>query len=286
MGCLTNYWENLLLDHVLKNDPCSCPTALYLALFTGAPVTGPTEVVDIASVEVENPASPSYGYSRASLGVGASSWSLTGRSASNASGISFDPVSGGDWGIVTHYGIMTSTTAQTEASMIVYGAFDSSTTVLDGNTVTVGAGLLTLTVDTGVFSTYLAQAWIRHLLGGGGAYEFAQPANLYAGLSYNNPGSTGDGISEPESAAGYTRVNHNSWDVSVAGVTENTGALSFPQASQAYGQAVNYVFISTSATLGETATMLMYGPLNNAPLTVAASATLRFDDGALTIGLG
>lgn len=281
MGCLTNYWESKLMDHTLKNDELYQPTYLpnlYLALFTATPVVG----VDENTVSFANEVSAG-GYARATLNIGASYWDLpaTNRSVDNLNQISFATATE-SWGTVSHYGIMTHLTAQAEDNLIAYGTFSSSTAVASGNTVTISARALSITVDAGVYSNFLAHAWLGHIFGGV-AYAASQPANLYVGLSTVNPGSDGTGIDEPDEADGYGRINHNTWREATDGVVDNEGAIVFAQATPGGWGTLNYAFITTSGTIGS-GNMLFYGALT-APLVVAALSTARFDDAALSIGL-
>lgn len=281
MGCLTNHWEDLLLDHVLGNGVCTQPTALYLALFTASPVTGAAETTISFTDEAEDVAAPQYGYARASIGVGDAVWDLpaTNRAIENLAIIAFATASGGDWGIITHYAIMNSSTAKTEAAIVAYGTFSSSQTVLDGNSVTIAIGALSISVVSGVFSNYLAHQWLAHVFGYGDR-SFTVPTNRYMGLSSTNPGNDGSGISEPASGDGYARILHNAWDAASAGVTENTGTITFNQATGAWGT-IPYGFISDALTAGN---LLFYGILS-ASLNAVTSSTIRFDDGALDLGL-
>jgi len=87
----------------------------------------------------------------------------------------------------------------------------------------------------GSISDYLELELLDHVFG----VAYSVPANIYIALSTADPLDTGAGISEP-SGNGYARKVHNSWDAAAARLTENTGVITFAQASGAWGLITHY----------------------------------------------
>lgn len=124
----TDYLENALLDHVLGTVEFTMPTQLYLALFTAAPgeAGGGTEVAG-------------SGYGREAIDFAAAAAGV----AANSALITFT-ASGGDWGTVSSWALFD---AETSGNMLFYGSLSISRTVLDGDSLTVAIGAITVTMD-------------------------------------------------------------------------------------------------------------------------------------------
>lgn len=110
MSALSNYLENALLNHVLRNTAMTSPTTVYLALFTSNPAE------DASGTEVSGGA-----YARQSVAFDAPSDGV----CDNTSGIEF-PQATGDWGTVTHVGLFD---AETAGNLLWYGALAASKTI-------------------------------------------------------------------------------------------------------------------------------------------------------------
>lgn len=121
MSALSNYLENALLNHVLRNTAMSSPTTVYLALFTSDPgeAGGGTEL-------------SGDGYARQSVAFDAPSDGV----ADNTSDIEF-PQATGDWGEVTHVGLFD---AETAGNLLWYGALTASKTINTDDQFVVSAG--------------------------------------------------------------------------------------------------------------------------------------------------
>jgi len=126
---MTNYLENALVNHVLRNTALTSPTTVYLALYDASPTdtgTGGTEITGT-------------GYSRQSVTFTAP----TNGSTSNSSTLSFTNGSGGNWTIAA-VGIMD---ASSGGNMLFHGTLTGgSKTVADGDTITFNAGDLDITL--------------------------------------------------------------------------------------------------------------------------------------------
>lgn len=126
----------------------------------------------------------------------------------------------------------------------------------------------------GSLSNFIENEILDHVLKTG---DYTPPANLYVALSTADPTDDGSGIAEP-SGNGYARVNHNSWDDSTGRATENTGTISFTEASGSWGTVTHFaIFDHVSA-----GNMIAHGALS-ASKTIGAGDNASFQDGAIDI---
>jgi len=129
MAALTDYLENALLDHVLRNTALASPTTVYLALFDASPTdtgAGGTEITGT-------------GYSRQAVTFAAPVDGAT----SNSNQINLTNASGGAWSVAA-VGIMD---ANSGGNMLCYGTLTGGTrTVDDGDTLTFNAGDIDITL--------------------------------------------------------------------------------------------------------------------------------------------
>lgn len=86
----------------------------------------------------------------------------------------------------------------------------------------------------GSISDFLEDELIDHVFDTG-AYT---PPTVYVALSTTEPADDGSNVSEPSD--GYARVAHSSWDAASSRLTENTGVITFPQASGDWGTITHY----------------------------------------------
>ena len=128
MAEFTDYYENKIIDHMLRNQAFTPPTTVYLALFTSAPsdAGGGTEV-------------SGGSYARQSVTLSAAS----GGASSNSADITF-PQATADWGTITHCALMDAATA---GNMLMWTALDANKTVNNGDTFKINTGDLDVTVD-------------------------------------------------------------------------------------------------------------------------------------------
>ena len=128
MGALTDYLENKLLDHVLRNVAYTPPATVYVGLFTAAPgeTGGGTEV-------------SGGGYARQAVSFSAAANGQT----SNSADITF-PVATANWGTITHIALFDAATA---GNMLWYGALSASKTIQTGDQFIIKAGNLTCSLD-------------------------------------------------------------------------------------------------------------------------------------------
>lgn len=128
MAEFTDYLENKIIDHMLRNQAYTPPATIYLALFTTATsdAGGGTEV-------------SGGSYARQAVSLSAAS----GGASENSADITF-PTATADWGTVTHVALMD---ALTGGNMLMHTPLDASKTVNNGDSFKINAGDLDVTVD-------------------------------------------------------------------------------------------------------------------------------------------
>jgi len=130
MAGMSQYLENVVINHLLRNQPFTPPAQLYLALFTTAPTdTAPgTE--------------PSGGgYARQPFAFGPPTGNPA--RASNTADILF-PVATAPWGTVTHVGIFD---AATGGNMLGWAPLSASANIQVNDQLKIPAGQLTWQQD-------------------------------------------------------------------------------------------------------------------------------------------
>lgn len=128
MSKMTNYLENALVNHVLRNTAMSSPTTIYIGLFT----SGPNE--DGSGTEVSGGS-----YARQSVSFS----SPSNGSTSNSNTITF-PVATANWGTIVGFGLFD---ASTSGNMLLYGSLTQSKTINSGDQFVINTGNLTVTFD-------------------------------------------------------------------------------------------------------------------------------------------
>jgi hypothetical protein len=129
MSAASDYLENKLLDHTLRNTAFSQPSALYLGLFTAD--TG---------LEANSPSAEVSGgsYARKTVAFAAAS---SGSAATNAT-VTFDTATA-NWGTITHVAVMD---ASSSGNVLFWGAVTTSKTIENGDTFQVSSGNLTISL--------------------------------------------------------------------------------------------------------------------------------------------
>lgn len=124
----SDYLENKILDHVLKNTSYTSPTTVYCAAYTSDP--GETNT----GTEVSGNA-----YARVAITFG----SASSGSSTNSADIVF-PTASGSWGTITHFAIFDQLTT---GNMLVYGALTGSVAVASGQRLRFDATTLSVSLD-------------------------------------------------------------------------------------------------------------------------------------------
>lgn len=127
MAKLSDYLENKIINHMLRNQAYTPPTTVYVALFTTATAD------DGSGTEVSGGS-----YARQVAGLSAASSGAS----SNVSDITF-PTATADWGTVTHMALMGALTA---GEMLMHSILGTSKTIDNGDIFKFNAGSLDVTM--------------------------------------------------------------------------------------------------------------------------------------------
>lgn len=119
MAAASNFTENLVLNFMLTTATATRPTDWYVALFTSDPTdaNSGTEVTG-------------NGYARQVIAFNTASGTNP-TFCDNSATITFPTASGGNFGVITHLGIMS---ALTSGTLYFHGQLTNSKTVNDGDT--------------------------------------------------------------------------------------------------------------------------------------------------------
>jgi len=128
MAELSNYLENKLLDHILKNVSYTSPTTVYVGLFT----SDPTDAGSGTEISGNS-------YARKNLSVSTAAAGITTSSAD----VTFDQATG-NWGTISHIGLFD---ALTSGNLLMHTALTTSKTIETGDIFKIPSGSLTATLD-------------------------------------------------------------------------------------------------------------------------------------------
>jgi hypothetical protein len=128
MAEFSDYLENKILDHVLKNVSYTSPTTVYVGLFTAAP-TDTTSGTEVSGGS----------YARQALSVTTASAGITTSSAD----INF-PQAGASWGTISHIGVLD---ALTSGNLLMYTPLTTAKTIDTGDILKISSGNLSVTLD-------------------------------------------------------------------------------------------------------------------------------------------
>jgi hypothetical protein len=129
MAGKSDYLENKILDHVLRNVAYTQPATVYVGLYTAAPTDagGGTEVAGNA-------------YARKAAAFGAAAGGV----ASNTGVITFDTPTPSGWGTVSHIGIFDAVSA---GNLLYWAPLAVARTVLAGEPPFFAIGSITVSED-------------------------------------------------------------------------------------------------------------------------------------------
>ena len=128
MAELSNYLENKLLDHVLRNVSYTSPTTVYVGLYTSNPAD------DNSGTEVSGSS-----YARQILSV----TTATAGVVTSSADVTF-PQATGNWGTITHIGLLD---ALTSGNLLMHTPLTTSKLIETGDILKVPTGNLTASLD-------------------------------------------------------------------------------------------------------------------------------------------
>jgi len=123
---MSDYLENEILDHILRNAAYTPASTVYIGLSTGSFND------DNSGTELSG-----NGYTRKAIAFDAASGGAT----DNTSSVDFDAATG-SWGSVSHYGLFD---ASSSGNLLIHGAFSAAKTVASGDILRIAAGELDIT---------------------------------------------------------------------------------------------------------------------------------------------
>jgi hypothetical protein len=181
MSALSDYLENELLDHLLRNSAYSRPANLYFALFTGDPgESGNTGEVSGGS------------YARAAVTNNNVTFPLcatTGTPVKTNGVVVTFPTASASWGTVTHWAIYDDD-GSPSGNMIAHGALAAPNTVAIGKTVRIAAGAWSISATNaanGGMTNFAQRKLLDHVFGGP---TYTPAASIYTGLGTALSGET------------------------------------------------------------------------------------------------
>jgi hypothetical protein len=137
MSASSDYLEDKLLDHVLRNTAYTSPTTVYVALFNSDDSTGATsELLEAGTLTTE---CTGGAYTRQTATFDA----ISNGSTSNSGNLTWTTASDGNWGTITHVAVMDASSA---GNVLFYGALDTAREILQDDTFQITAGSLTITL--------------------------------------------------------------------------------------------------------------------------------------------
>lgn len=138
MSAASNYLENKVLDHVLRNTAYSQPSGLWLALFNNT--SGNAAANLEAGTLTDETSTSGTAYSRKAVTFAAAS----GGTAATSATVTFDAATA-SWGTITHVAVMDGSTAGA-GNVLFWGAVTTSKTIDTGDTFQVTSGNLTISL--------------------------------------------------------------------------------------------------------------------------------------------
>ena len=132
MTALSNYLENELIDHILRNGAYTTPgTEVWLALYSdsqGEADSG-TEIA-------------TGSYAR----INVTAWDAPANGDTENTNEESFPTASANWGTITSVGVKDSSTSTGTDNLLIYGDLDSPKTVNNGDTFKFAAGALDITL--------------------------------------------------------------------------------------------------------------------------------------------
>ena len=128
MAELSNFLENKLLDHVLRNVSYTSPTTVYVGLFTTDPTDAGT------GTEVSGGS-----YARQILSV----TTATGGIVTSSADVTF-PQATGSWGTISHIGVLD---ALSSGNLLMHTPLTTSRAIESGDILKISTGNLTASLD-------------------------------------------------------------------------------------------------------------------------------------------
>jgi len=267
MGSFCDYLEHEALHHVLGTS--YTPPTIYVGLST-------TTITDAGG----NITEPATGDNYARKAV--ASWQpAASRTTYNTATITFDTDTTTNWGTITDWFLADSGT-RAGGNVLCYGVFAVAKNVVIGNTPSIAAGELDVTINAsgsgGGWCTLLCNEMLDHIFGVG-SYT---PPTIYYGLSTATPLDDGTGAVEP-SGSNYSRVTYAGGYTVSGGAGDNTAAITWPVPSGSWGLCTHFVATNHVSTAYGNTVNLFWGDITDQ--TPTTGDTVDFPIGAMDMTL-
>lgn len=139
MSAASNYLENKVLDHVLRNTAFTQPSGLFVALFNNT--SGNAAANLEAGTLTDETSTSGTAYSRKAVSFAAAS---SGTATNTGSTVTFDTATA-SWGTITHIAIMDGNTVGS-GNVLFWGAVTTAKTIDSGDTFQISSGNLTVSL--------------------------------------------------------------------------------------------------------------------------------------------
>ena len=136
MSAASNYLENKVLDHVLRNAAYTQPGNLFIGLFKNNSLTN----LEAGTLTDEVPTAGGTNYARKAVTFG----NAASGSASNSATVTFDAAQA-DWGTITAIGVMDSITVGA-GNVLFYGNLTTAKLIENGDTIQFVTNNVTVTL--------------------------------------------------------------------------------------------------------------------------------------------
>lgn len=261
---ISNYLENKLINHILRNVPYDPPPAnVYMALYIEDPGDADT------GAEVNG-----AGYTR----VLCPDFTIAGGNAT-ATEIVF-PIATGAWGYVSCTGIRD---ASTYGNLLFDGNLSETLTVSTGNTVRVLPTISLLGNENYGWGGETANSVLSFVLNGG---SFPTPGpSIYLALGRSlivDDNGNYASWTECSTSTGYARqLIGNAWSSPSNGSTYNTSIITFTDNAPANWGSITHIALFNSPSAGQ---VLFWGKLTT-PKIILAGDGFRFAANSITVSI-
>ena len=256
MAGLSDALENEALDHMTNVGAYTCPTTLYLALFTtnGNFETGAYAGFTEVSTSGTN-------YARKTITMSTTSWnnaadaSPNGKEVTNKAIAAFQwSAATANWGTVVGAALVSTSSGTWEGTGIGLsfgGALTASKQVDSGDTFEFPAASISLSLDKAT-EAGIADFWKAELLDHITKTDasYTAPTTAYVALFTAEPNYiTGAGGTECTGGS-YARksvTQATGWEIAASGATANNGAITFTTATASWGTVLGAMLVSTTS---------------------------------------
>lgn len=266
MSALSDYLENKLLDHLLKNTAYAQDATLYFALFTADP--GESGVTGELTIGTGGYARAAVTNNNVNFPQCASSGTPT---KTNGTTIQF-PTATLAWGTITHWAIYSAATTGT--NMLAHGALSQPHYVAATDSPKLAVGVMQATFNTassGGLTDFAKRKLLDHVFGGP-TYTPAGAVYISLGTGYSS-----DSLSASDESSLIRPVI--AFGSAAGGVSTNSGTLTLTSSVLDGAETLSAFGIFDDATSGN---LLVVGPVSTSR-TIGIGDTVSFPASSFTV---